>query len=228
MLRAFFSAACLTCVIFLYSLCRSVPAQDGGDEQAMRLPEPSLKGSKSIEECLASRRSVREYSDRALTIKEVSQLLWAAQGITADWGGRTAPSAGALYPLKIYLVVGKVEGLETGVWVYEPKGHSISKVSSGDKREALMASALGQEPIGDAPLSIVIAAIPEITMAKYGARSMRYIDNEVGCVCQNIYLQCESLGLGTVAIGAFDDDSVAEIVGTQAEVRLIMPVGEPL
>jgi SagB-type dehydrogenase family enzyme len=156
---------------------------------------------------------------------EISQLLWAGQGITSDWGGRTAPSAGALYPIRLYLVVGAVDGLEPGVYLYEPSGHSLREVICGDIRRDLKSAALDQEPVGNAPVSIVITAIPSITEAKYGDRSMRYIDNEAGCVAENIYLECESLGLGTVTIGAFYDDDVAALLGSEVSPRLIMPVG---
>jgi SagB-type dehydrogenase family enzyme len=191
----------------------------------VELPDPVLDSDFSLEETLLSRRSVRSYSDLPLNLEVVSQLLWAAQGITADWGGRTAPSAGALYPIVIYLVAGDIEGLDPGVWEYDPASHSISLIREGDLRIELMGAALAQAPIGDAPATLILSAIPSITEAKYGDRSMRYIDTEVGAICQNVYLQCESLGLGTVAIGAFEDDFVAETVGTSASVRLIMPVG---
>ncbi|MCX6645863.1 MAG: SagB/ThcOx family dehydrogenase [bacterium] len=191
----------------------------------VELPDPVLDSDFSLEETLLSRRSVRSYDDRPLNLEIVSQLLWAAQGITTDWGGRTAPSAGALYPMVIYLVAGDVEGLDPGVWEYDPVSHSISLIREGDLRLELMGAALGQGPVGDAPATLILSAIPSITEVKYGDRSMRYIDTEVGAICQNVYLQCETLGLGTVAMGAFDDDLVAETVGTSASVRLIMPVG---
>ena len=198
----------------------------GGDEAiVVELPEPSFESDISLEETLVSRRSVRSYDDRALNLEIISQLLWAAQGITSDWGARTAPSAGGLFPMVIYLVAGEVDDLDPGVWEYDPLTHSISLVKEGDVRVELMGAALGQEPVGDAPVTLILSAIPSITEVKYGDRSMRYIDTEVGAVCENIYLQCETLGLGTVAIGAFYDDLVAEVVGTSASVRLIMPVG---
>jgi SagB-type dehydrogenase family enzyme len=203
-------------------------AQTVEEGMEIMLPEPLTSGSISLEAALASRRSVREYDSRPLTINEVSQLLWAAQGITSDWGGRTAPSAGALYPLKIYLVAGLVDGLDSGVYLYSPQTHSLSRVLSGDIRRDLQTAALNQSSIGQAPVSIVITGVPSITEARYGDRAMRYIDNEVGCVSQNIYLQCESLGLGTVAMGAFYDEDVARAIGTDASPRLIMPVGAPL
>ncbi|MCK4719832.1 SagB/ThcOx family dehydrogenase [bacterium] len=195
------------------------------ESSVVNLPDPVYESDISLEETLRARRSMREYSDRPLDLLQVSQLLWAAQGITADWGARTAPSAGGLFPVRIYFVAGDVEGLTQGSWEYDPISNTLTIVKEGDMRRDLMAAALGQGPVGNAPATIVISAIPEITEAKYGDRSMRYIDQEVGAVLQNIYLQCETLGLGTVAIGAFYDDQVAEVVGTSATVRLIMPVG---
>jgi len=194
-------------------------------DESIQLPDPSLESQNSIEEMLASRRSVRDYADRALTLDEISQVLWAAQGITNERGFRTAPSAGALYPLVLNLVVENVEGLTDGVWEYSPEGHTISLVIEGTLLGDLSEAALGQSPVSDASAVLVITAIPEITRARYGDRTMRYVDQEVGCVCQSVYLQCESLGLGTVAIGAFYDDDVAGIINTNAEPRLLMPIG---
>jgi SagB-type dehydrogenase family enzyme len=127
--------------------------------------------------------------------------------------------------MRLYLVAGAVDGLEPGVYLYEPSNHSLSQVKQGDIRLDLKTAAVNQEPIGNAPASIIIAAIPSITEAKYGDRSMRYIDNEAGCIAQNIYLQCEPLALGTVTIGAFYDDAVARLLGAEVSPRLIMPVG---
>ncbi len=200
-------------------------SQSDSQDTTIMLPGPILEGAFSIEECLASRRSVRSYSDRALTLDEVSQILWAGQGITSDWGGRTNPSAGALYPLVLYLVVENAEGIEPGSWKYDPESHSISLVKEGNLLGQLAEAALRQGCVSEAPVALVITAIPAITEARYADRSMRYIDQEVGCVCQSVYLQCESLGLGTVAIGAFYDDTVSDVVGTEAESRLIMPIG---
>lgn len=194
-------------------------------DESIQLPDPSLESQNSVEEMLASRRSVRDYADRALTLDEISQVLWAAQGITNERGFRTAPSAGALYPIVLNLVVENVGGLTDGVWEYSPGGHSISLVMEGTLLGDLSEAALGQSPVSDASAVLVITAIPEITRARYGDRTMRYVDQEVGCVCQSVYLQCESLGLGTVAIGAFYDDDVAGIVNTDAEPRLLMPIG---
>lgn len=154
----------------------------------IKLPLPQSKGNISVEEALTKRRSVREYKAVPLTLKEISQLLWASQGITSNWGGRVAPSAGALYPLEIYLVVGKVEGLEPGVYHYRPASHSLIKVAEGDKRLALSNAGLGQSCIKNAPINLVICAQYERTTQKYGERGRRYVYMEVGHAGQNIYL----------------------------------------
>ncbi len=191
----------------------------------IKLPLPQKKSSVSVEEALVKRRSVREYKDEALTLEEISQLLWAACGITSGWGGRTAPSGGALYPLEIYLVVGKVKGLETGVYHYRPRGHFLTNIVQGDKRFALFNAGLWQSPIKNAPVSLVICAEYPRTTQKYGERGRRYVLIEVGHVGQNIYLQAETLGLATVAIGAFSDEIVKKVLGIKEEPLYIMPVG---
>ena len=212
------------CVVLL--AMPHAPAEEKAKESGtVKLPQPKFAGSMSVEESLHLRRSVREYDDRALTLDEVSQLLWAAQGITASWGGRTAPSAGALYPLEVYLAAGKVDGLSPGVYCYVPKTHALRAVRSGDVRDALARAALGQSCVRKGSAVIIIAAVYRRTERKYGSRSRRYVHIEVGSVCQNVYLQCESLTLGTVAVGAFEDKKIREIIGESPEPLLLMPVG---
>jgi len=108
------------------------------------LPEPRLESEVSLEEALLKRRSVREYSNEPLRLVEVAQLLWAAQGITSEWGGRTAPSAGALYPLEVYVAVGNVDGLAPGVYKYRPQTHELVRITDDDVREELALASLGQ------------------------------------------------------------------------------------
>jgi len=198
------------------------------DYEPVSLPEVRLTSDVSLEETLLHRRSIRDYTDEALSLEEVSQLLWAAQGITAAWGGRTAPSAGALYPLEVYLVVGDVEDLTPGVYQYRPNGHELVKVKDGDVREELAEAALGQASVQDGAIDIVIAAVYERTTAKYGERGVRYVHMEAGHAAQNIYLQATALNLGTVTIGAFYDDSVRDIVGMAEDVAplYVIPVGK--
>lgn len=193
----------------------------------IKLPEPSYTGNISVETALSKRRSIRDYSGENLTLDEVSQLLWAAQGITAPWGGRTAPSAGALYPLELYIVVGDVEGIDKGVYKYNREEHELEKVKEGDIRAELADAAIGQACIRDAAIDIVFTAVYERTTRKYGERGIRYVHMEAGHAAQNVYLQAVSLDLGTVVIGAFIDDRVKELVnaGEQEKTLYIMPVG---
>ena len=181
----------------------------------------------SVEQVLKERRSIRSYEDQDLTLDELAQLLWAAQGITGGGGKRTAPSAGSLYPLEIYAVVGEVAELEPGVYRYEPVGHELDKVKAGDLRAELAQAALGQMWIQRAPLVLVVVAHYERTAWKYGDRGTRYVHIEVGHVGQNIYLQAHALGLGTVMVGAFTDGQVRNLLGVEGDPLAIMPVGRP-
>ena len=191
------------------------------------LPGPRDSGEVSVEEALLDRRSIRNYKDEALTLAEVSQLLWAAQGITHPGRYRTAPSAGALYPLEVYVIAGNVDGLRPGIYKYCPQGHELEKVAGGDVRADLCAAALDQKCIEDGAAVLVFAAVYERTTEKYGERGVRYVHMEVGHAAQNVYLQAVSLGLGTVVIGAFDDDEVESMLQMKDDERAlcIMPVG---
>jgi SagB-type dehydrogenase family enzyme len=191
------------------------------------LPEPRLESGTSIEAALRSRRSVREFGSGPLTLAEVSQLLWAAQGLTDAAGFRTAPSAGALYPLEISVLVGDVEALEPGVYRYDPLRHKLLKTAGGDRRSQMSAAALGQSWIARAPVILVIAANYRHTAARYGARAERYVHIEVGHVAQNVYLEAVPLGLGTTDVGAFEDASVKKVAGLPEteEPVLLLPIG---
>jgi len=201
----------------------STPAQP----TTLRLPEPRLQSEVSIEEALLKRRSVREYASVPLTLNQVSQLLWAAQGITSEWGGRTAPSAGALYPLEIYVAAGNVEDLAPGVYRYKSERHELVRISGDDVRGELTKAALGQGWVKAGAIDIVIAAVYERTTKKYGDRGVRYVHLEAGHAAQNIYLQAVALDLSIVTVGAFYDDRVRYIMGMpEDEVPLyVIPVG---
>ncbi|HEA46889.1 MAG TPA: SagB/ThcOx family dehydrogenase [bacterium] len=196
-------------------------------EDNIVLPKPRLKSNLSIEEAIARRRSRRLYKKEPITLKELSQILWAAQGITGQVGGfklRTAPSAGALYPIELYVLLPK------GVYHYLPEEHKLEKIKGGDLRSDLAEAALGQQWIREASCNIIITAVYERTMAKYGKRGIKYAILEAGHVSENIYLQAESLGLGTVNIGAFGDVQVQKVLGIPKDNRplYIMPLGYPL
>lgn len=195
--------------------------------ERIKLPEPGNDSPTSIEQALLKRRSVRDYKDEPLTLTEVSQLLWAAQGITDPRGFRTAPSAGALYPLEVYVVVGNVNNLSDGIYRYKPHVHELERILEGDKRAELCIAALGQSSVKDGAIAIVFSAVYERTTQKYGERGIRYVHIEVGHSAQNVYLQAVSLDLGTVVIGAFQDDAVKIITNMPDEEHplYIMPVG---
>jgi SagB-type dehydrogenase family enzyme len=193
------------------------------------LPDPVKTGRTSVEEALQLRRSVRSYSRDPITLQELSQLLWAAQGITDPAGYRTAPSAGALYPLELTVAVARVEDLDPGIYRYLPLDHALNRLATGNVTNALFRAALSQSAVRDAAAVIVISAVPARTTGKYGQRGMRYVYMEAGHAGQNIYLQAESLNIGTVSIGAFDDGEVGRIMNLEeGEIPLsLMPVGKP-
>lgn len=194
-----------------------------GPPETIDLPEPRTESEVSLEETLARRRSVRRYTDERLTLDEMSQLLWAAQGITRDWGARTAPSAGALYPLEVYVA------MPDGLYHYLPDGHQAEVLSRQDLRQELARAGLDQSAIHDAPAVFVFAAIYARTAGKYGDRAERYVKLEAGHAGQNILLQAVALGLGGVPIGAFHDDQVQRALSLPAdhEPLYLIPVGHP-
>ena len=195
-----------------------------GENMVIKMPVPATDSSFSVERAINERMSIRSYKDTPLTLKEVSQLLWASQGIVAS-GRRASPSAGATYPLEIFLVAGKVEGLKPGLYKYINKEHSLELIKEGDLRPALSAAALGQDTLLKAPATLVVAAVFERTRARYGARAERYVHMEAGHVGENIMLQATSLGLGTVPVGAFVDSEVKKLLGIKEEPLYLFPVG---
>jgi SagB-type dehydrogenase family enzyme len=176
------------------------------------LPAPRTDGTLSLERAIAGRRSRREPGKGSITLADVGQVCWAAQGITDPPNRRAVPSAGALYPLEVYVVAGNVKSLEAAIYKYLAGEHSIEMVLKGDHRGALAEAALGQTSITHCSAAVVVAGVLERTKAKYGERAERYMNMEAGCVIQNVYLQAESLGLAAVAIGAFDDPAVKNMV----------------
>jgi SagB-type dehydrogenase family enzyme len=193
-------------------------------DTAIPLPAPILDGQMSLEAALTRRRSTREFEDAPLTMAELSQLLWAAQGITHERGFRTAPSAGALYPLELYVTTAE------GIFHYLPQGHELSIVSHEDVRQALYEAALQQDPVRQAPAVFVVTAVYERTEKKYGTdRGPRYVHLEAGHAAQNLLLQATALGFGAVPIGAFHDQEVCEALGLPSDHSplYLVPVGHP-
>ena len=231
--------------LFAGMQCSSQENPNPMDKEAYKIPLPAanIDGNTSIESTLENRRSVREFSQKSLTLPDISQIMWAAQGITqkqdhppAYWSGdewmgglRTAPSAGALYPMEIYLVASRVEDLDKGIYWYHPGDHELRVVFKGDTGDKLASAALGQNAIKEAPANIVLTGIYEQTAHKYGDRAQRYVHIETGAIAQNIYLQTASLELGTVFVGAFQDKAVSRLLQLQEKESPfgIMPLGYP-
>ena len=192
--------------------------------EEIMLPQPKLESDVSLEETLSNRRSVRSFSSKELSLDQISQILWAAQGITRESTGyRTSPSAGALYPLEIFLL--KSDGL----FRYIPDGHKILKLSPDDLRLDLIPGVLFQEFIAEAPVNIIITAVYERTTAKYGDRGIQYVHMEAGHSCQNILLQATALGLGAVPVGAFNDSYIQDLLNLPGDYvpLYVVPVGYP-
>ena len=193
-------------------------------QNTIQLPQPATKGKISLEEAISKRRSQRNFARKDLGLEQISQLLWSAQGITAKKGNfsfRAAPSAGALYPMEIYLLS------KDGLYHYLPEGHQLEQLSQGDLRNSLSNSALGQASISQAPVSIVICAVYARITSKYGERGIRYSHIEAGHIAQNMHLEAVALGLGSVPIGAFDDSQVKKVLSLpkDEEPLYIIPVG---
>lgn len=198
------------------------------DAKIIILPPPRFVGDQSLESLLQQRRSVRAYSDEALSLEELGQLLWAAQGITHSEGLRTAPSAGALYPLELFIVVGHVKNMDQGIYHYDPKGHRLRQITHRDIRKALAQAALSQPWIREAVAVLVFTAVVERTTVKYGQRGIRYVHMEVGHAAQNVFLQAEALGVDTVVVGAFDDRAIIEVLDLPSSMQpfMLMPLGK--
>ncbi|MFN3533920.1 MAG: SagB/ThcOx family dehydrogenase [Desulfatiglandales bacterium] len=191
----------------------------------IRLPGPKFRGDVSLEEAIKRRRSVRNFQKGQLSLEEISQLLWAAQGITDPKGYRSAPSAGALYPLEVYLVVGEVKGLESGVYKYENRNHGLIKIRGGDPASELYRAALMQDWVLRAQANLVFGAVFERTTSKYRERGFRYVYMEAGHAAQNVLLQAEALGLGGVVVGAFYDEQVKKALAMEEEPIYIISLG---
>lgn len=202
----------------------------GGELATQLLDSPRLEGPRSLEASLAGRRSVRSFQSTALTLQQVSQLLWAAQGVTdPERGLRAAPSAGALYPLEIDLIVFGTEGLEDGMYRYIAGQHQLRLRQRGDLRPALQSASLGQGALNEAPVVLVLWGVPSRTAARYGGRASRYVYLEAGHAAQNALLQAEALGLAGVPIGAFDDAALHRALGASPgeEPLYLLPFGRP-
>ena len=233
-------------VLIVFSNCNSKTSKIENDSVELTkiddtplmyiLPSPKTDGDFSVEKALANRRSHRHFQDRDISAEQLSQILWAAYGVTSPrpnqaflrGGLRTAPSAGALYPFEIYVAVGKVKKIEPGVYKYVPREHKIIRTIEQDIRDEICAAALGQDMIKEAPVVVIYSAIFSRMTDKYGARGReRYVCMDLGHSAQNIYLQVEALHLGTCAVGAFADSKLSQALQLpeQEEPLYIMPIG---
>lgn len=197
--------------------------------EAIALPAPRNESAFAIERALSARRSVREFSESALTLAEIAQILWAAQGVTDVSGGRTAPSAGALYPLEVYIIVGNVRDLAAGVYWYEPRQHRLARHAPEDRRAALAKAAYHQDWTAEGAVILAITAVETRTTRKYGERGVHYVHMEAGHAAQNALLQAAALGLGGTVVGAFDDAEVAKVLGLRKgeQPLYLVPLGRP-
>jgi SagB-type dehydrogenase family enzyme len=198
--------------------------------EIMDLPEPVFDGGMSLEQAVRQRRTVRSFRDNPITKEQFSQLLWAAQGITEERGfKRAAPSGGALYPADVYAVIGEngVKGFGAGVYLYEPKNHLVRKIADGDKRRDVAMASLRQMWMAGAPVQLVVTAEYGRITIKYGDRGIRYALIEIGHIGQNIFLQCQTLGLAAGIVGAFSDGEVARVIRAEKNHQplIIFPVG---
>jgi SagB-type dehydrogenase family enzyme len=190
----------------------------------IKLPKPEYRGM-TLEETIKKRRSVRNYSGKPLTLLQLSQLLFSAQGITGsmyDQPLRTAPSAGALYPFEVYVVVNNVTGVSQGIYHYAVLSHSLELIKAGNFRKEITSAGLKQEMLGDSDVTFVLSAIFDRVRHKYGERGFRYTYIEAGHISQNIYLQATSLGLGSVSIGAFIDKEINRLIGVDGQKEAVI------
>ncbi|MCP4117363.1 MAG: SagB/ThcOx family dehydrogenase [Desulfobacteraceae bacterium] len=196
----------------------------------MKLPEPTTQGTVAVEQAMNQRRTVRSFLPKMLSLDQLAQLLWSAQGITGNDGfKRAAPSAGALYPMDIYVAAGQgcVGQLEAGVYHYEAGRHMLSRVAKNDLRDDLARASLSQMWMAGAPVNLVITAEYNRVGIKYGERGVRYAMIEAGHIGQNIFLQAEALGLKAGIVGAFHDTKLSKVLNLPRthEPLLVMPVG---
>lgn len=210
------------------SFCRNSFDQDHAMTRIV-LPESDVRDSSALAETFDKRRSVRAYAERELTLEQIARLLWAAQGTNDPSGLRTAPSAGALYPLELVLVAGNIAGLKSAVYRYQVRRHALKLVVEGDLRQPLAKAAHGQVWLADSAAVVVVSAVYERTTRKYGKRGERYIHIEVGHAAQNVLLQAAAFGLGAAVVGAFDDAAVVDVLRLPdfEHPLYLLPVGWP-
>ena len=201
------------------------PAKSVLSTAAISLPRPSVSGGKPLERCLQERRSCRSFGDASLSVEHASQLLWAAQGVTGLGGLRTAPSAGAVYPLRTYLIALRVERLPSGAYLYGPDEHSLTLWKAGDLRPELLGAACNQDEADTAALGILLTARYSRSKREFGEKGVALALIEAGHAAQNILLQATSLSLGSIGFGKLDESEmrrVLELPDTEHPVYLLL------
>jgi SagB-type dehydrogenase family enzyme len=204
----------------------SPAAAQAGTPGAIALPGPDATGKVTLERAIAQRRSVREYAPGALSLAEVSQLMWVAQGITGPDGKRATPSARAVYPLQVWLVANDVKGLAPGIYRYAPKEHALAPVAGGT-RDSVVAAARGQASVKQAAAVVAVIGDSALAATKFRGNAERWLGMEAGFIVQDVYLECTALGLGTVMVGGFVEPAARVALGTPEgwQVLALMPVG---
>jgi SagB-type dehydrogenase family enzyme len=194
----------------------------------IKLPEPLFTGEMSLEKAINERHSIRRYKNEPLFLREISQLLWACQGMVNEYGFRTVPSAGAIYPVEVYLSASNVNDLSAGVYKYHPQDHSLELIVNADKKTELCKAAKSQPCVSNAAANIIFCGDYNLVEKKYGIDRKNYIEIEVGCASQNLHLQATALELGTVFIAGFNPDEVGGIIEClERETPIcIMPIGK--
>jgi SagB-type dehydrogenase family enzyme len=225
MKKTFLSLALIvSALVFLGYFSRYGMTEKGEIMKEIKLPPAKATGQMPLEEAIQKRKSVRKYSAKELTSEQVAQILWAANGAnprTKSFVARNVPSAGGVFPMAVYLLD------KNGLYRYQPLTHSLALIKEGDKRKELAEAALGHGFIEKVPVNLVITADVAKCAQRYGDRAQRYTDIEAGHIGQNVSLQAVALGLGTVMVGAFNDEAVKEVLALPAnEAPLyIIPVG---
>ncbi len=194
-------------------------------KEVVKLPLPETFGGMPIWDCLKKRRSIRNYQKKDVSLKEISQVLWSSYGVTArEWGYylKTAPSAGALYPIEIYVAVFHVEGLKKGIYHFQPKDMTLEGIFDGDFSREISLACLGQDFIAESAFTLILTAIPSRTISRYRERGVRYILMDLGCVIQNVYISLTSLNMGGCVIGAFSDSAMNKILNLNPEKELVL------
>jgi SagB-type dehydrogenase family enzyme len=173
------------------------------------LPKPIIRSGPSLEQALAQRRSHRTFADRPVPLADLAQLLWAGQGLSGVYDGRTAPSAGGMHLMQLHIVAAHISGLEPGVYRYQAGSHEVEVLATGDLRDEVRDATSDQECLGEGAADIIIGVAPAAAIQRYGERGIRYLHMEAGHVAQNICLQATALGLAATTVAAFDDEAMA-------------------